>query len=407
MFEYPNKLDIIFDKLALFEIKPIIVGGYVRDYILQIDSKDIDIELYGLDNLDTLEEILQEFGDVNSVGKSFGVCKLHFDELEIDFSLPRSDSKIAAGHRGFSVTTDKTLDFKSAASRRDFTINAIGYDVKNKKLLDPYNGTQDIKNKVLRAVDIQKFSEDPLRVLRGISFSARLEFKLDDVLLSLFKVLSKDNFLKELPKERIYEEFKKLFLKSKTPSIGLKLLQELKLLDYFSFNECYEQVDYFAKNKSNNSHIDMVIFFSLLYTKDTLQVIDLLTNKLTLITNIKLFLEEKENINIHDHSNYAIYKLATRVNIEYFLLFLNAYYTGSKNENIDTLKNKAKLLGVYNKQLSPMIHGKDLITLGLLPSKQFSSIILDVYEAQMREEINTVTEANQWLNTYLKEKKLL
>ena len=214
MFDYPNKLNIIFNKLYLFGIKPIIVGGYLRDKILDLDSKDIDIELYGLDSLDILETILQEFGEVHTVGKSFGVCKLDFDDLEIDFSLPRSDSKISKGHKGFSVITDKSLDFKSAASRRDFTINAMGYDVKEKKLLDPYGGQKDLHNKILRAVDIDKFAEDPLRILRGIQFSSRFNFVLDELLLRLFHKLINKNILEELPRERIYEELKKMFLKN-------------------------------------------------------------------------------------------------------------------------------------------------------------------------------------------------
>ena len=103
MLDYPNKLNIIFDKLLINSIKPIIVGGFVRDFLLKIDSKDIDIELYGISSFEKLEHILEEFGDVNSVGRSFGVCKLKVDDLDIDFSFPRIDSKIDKGHKGFDV----------------------------------------------------------------------------------------------------------------------------------------------------------------------------------------------------------------------------------------------------------------------------------------------------------------
>ena len=133
MIDYPNELNIIFDKLNNYSIKPIIIGGYVRDFLLNKSSKDIDIELYGIASYEKLEKLLQEFGSVNSVGKSFGVCKLQFDDLDLDFSLPRIDSKINKGHKGFEIQTDETLDFITATSRRDFTINAIGYDVIEKK----------------------------------------------------------------------------------------------------------------------------------------------------------------------------------------------------------------------------------------------------------------------------------
>jgi len=407
MFDYPNKLDIIFDKLYKYDIKPIIVGGYIRDYILQIDSKDIDIELYGIDSLKLVEDILQEFGDINMVGRSFGVCKLKFEELEIDFSLPRTDSKTASGHKGFTVTTDKNLNFKSAASRRDFTVNAIGYNVKNKKILDPYNGIGDIHKKILRAVNIEKFSEDPLRVLRGIQLSSRLNFRLDNNLLALFNNLIKNNFLKELPRERIYEELKKLLLKSTTPSIGLQLLKKLDILKYFTFNESYEQIDYFAKNKTNNEKINLLIFFSLLYTKESIKNIEKITLDQKLLSNISLFLEEKEKFTIHNHSNYTLYKLATKVNIETFFLYLDAYYSGKEKKNIELLREKYKSLNVFHQKLPPLIQGKELISLGLSPSKNFTLILHDVYEAQMKEEFKTKDEAYKYLKSYLLNKNLL
>ncbi|MDQ1337773.1 MAG: hypothetical protein QG617_740, partial [Campylobacterota bacterium] len=172
MIDYPDKLNIIFEKLKSHRIRPVIVGGFIRDSLFKIESKDIDIELYGALTFKKLQKILQEFGTVNIVGKSFGVCKLKFEDYDLDFSFPRRDSKIRSGHRGFDVTIDSTLDFKTAASRRDFTINAIGYDVVEKKVLDPYNGINDLKEKILRAVDEKSFAEDPLRVLRAAQFCA-------------------------------------------------------------------------------------------------------------------------------------------------------------------------------------------------------------------------------------------
>jgi len=94
IIDYPTELDIIFDTLKKSSIKPILVGGYVRDKLLNEESKDIDIELYGVSSLDKVEEILQKFGAINSVGKSFAVCKLKFEGYELDFSLPRKDKKI-------------------------------------------------------------------------------------------------------------------------------------------------------------------------------------------------------------------------------------------------------------------------------------------------------------------------
>ena len=133
LFDYPKYLDKIFDKLNKNNIRSIIVGGYIRDKFLNLNSKDIDIELFGVSTYDELEKILQEFGEVNTVGKSFGVCKLSLKTLDLDFTLPRLDNKIGSGHCGFEIKVDKNLDFKTASSRRDFTMNAIGYDLIEKK----------------------------------------------------------------------------------------------------------------------------------------------------------------------------------------------------------------------------------------------------------------------------------
>ena len=207
MIDYPNKLDKIFDKLDLFNIKPVIVGGYIRDSLMKIYSnqekeprnftlsKDIDIEAYGVSSLKLLEELLQEFGSVNSVGKSFGVCKLTFSDLDLDFSLPRLDSKISSGHKGFAVKTPPNIDFKKAAFRRDFTINSIGYDIRDKKLLDPYGGVKDLKNGTLNAVNNNSFVEDPLRVLRAVQFAARFDFKLSESTFVLCRDMLKKRYV--------------------------------------------------------------------------------------------------------------------------------------------------------------------------------------------------------------------
>ena len=244
MIEYPNELNKIFDKLDKYAIKPIIIGGFVRDYLLNKTSKDIDIELYGISSLNLLQNILEEFGNVNNVGKSFGVCKLTLKNWEIDFSLPRRDSKVKVGHKGFEVQTDVNLDFKTATSRRDFTINAIGYDVKSKKILDPFNGQVDLNNSLLRAVDLEKFDEDPLRVLRAIQFSSRFNLSLERNLHQKCEKMMQKSVLNELPKERVFDEIKKLLLKSKKPSLGILLLKDIQGFLYFEEFSSLSEVEF-------------------------------------------------------------------------------------------------------------------------------------------------------------------
>ena len=202
------------------------VGGHVRDRLLDHGSKDYDIEVFGLE-LDALQAILGRFGRVLTVGRAFGVLRLA--DLDVDFSLPRRDSKVGPGHRGFDVDVDPTLDFAAAARRRDLTVNSMGLDLLTEEILDPYGGRADLEGKVLRAVDPRTFPEDPLRGLRVAQFSARLEMRPNDQLLALCRQLD----LSEVSPERILEEFRKLLLQGVRPSLGFAFLRESGLLRFF------------------------------------------------------------------------------------------------------------------------------------------------------------------------------
>jgi tRNA nucleotidyltransferase (CCA-adding enzyme) len=414
MIDYPNKLNIIFDKLDYFNIKPIIIGGYVRDFLLDISSKDIDIELYGIESYEKLENILEEFGTVNRVGKSFGVCKLQFDDLDLDFSLPRTDNKIAQGHRGFKVITNKTLDFQTATKRRDFTINAIGYDVIKKKILDPFHGIKDLENGVLSAVDITKFDEDPLRVLRAVQFSARFHFKLDSVLFTKCSNMIKSGVLNELPSERILEEIKKLLLKSKKPSKGILLLKklhgflyfnELSTLNYTEFTHILKSLDYLAneytleEKKMLTLHLSILSFY--LSKAARFHFIKKLSSEKKLIANINKLIDNTKDLNLDNLSNFSIFLLATKVNIEELSLFLKALFLDKKNDEIKELCKRAKELGVFTNPLTPLLQGKDLLQLNLQASKKFSEILDKAYILQMKEKFKTYPEALLWLKEEL------
>jgi tRNA nucleotidyltransferase (CCA-adding enzyme) len=206
--------------------RAIVVGGYVRDRLLGLESKDFDFEVYRLP-IERLEEVLRAFGEVIAVGRSFGVLKVKgFDG---DFSIPRRDNKVGKGHTGFRVDFDPGMDFAEASRRRDLTINSIGFDPRSGELLDPHGGAGDLRRGVLRATDPARFAEDPLRGLRVAQFLARFEFKPDAELYRLSSSLD----LADLSGERIWEEFAKLFLKSRRPSLGLEFLEQTGLLRFF------------------------------------------------------------------------------------------------------------------------------------------------------------------------------
>jgi tRNA nucleotidyltransferase (CCA-adding enzyme) len=197
--------------------RALVVGGWVRDRLMGRDSKDIDLEVYGV-SAERLRPLLEPFGRVETVGESFQVYKLG----DLDIALPRRESKAGRGHRAFDVTGDPTMGVAEAARRRDFSVNAISWDPLTDDYLDPWGGRGDLERRLLRVVDPDTFADDSLRVLRAVQFAARLEFTLDDDTRTLCRGIPLD----DLPAERIWGEVEKLLF-ARRPSIGFALAMDL------------------------------------------------------------------------------------------------------------------------------------------------------------------------------------
>ncbi len=203
--------------------RAMLVGGCVRDELMGVSPTDWDLEVYGVDPA-ALRKILDLFDEVNIVGEAFAVYKLG---QHLDVSLPRRDRKSGQGHRGFVVEGDPDMSFEEASSRRDFTVNAILKDPLTGEIVDSFGGRQDIKRKILRHVSDETFAEDSLRVLRAAQFAARFEFDIAPETVELCRSID----VTDLPKERIWGELEKLLLKAALPSIGLKWLYDLGVVD--------------------------------------------------------------------------------------------------------------------------------------------------------------------------------
>jgi tRNA nucleotidyltransferase (CCA-adding enzyme) len=208
-----------------------LIGGAVRDHLLSLPCKDFDVEVYHT-TPETLLPQLERFGKLDLVGKSFGVYKLKTDAGIFDFSLPRKDSKVSPGHKGFEIEVDPNLSPKEAATRRDLTINALSFSLQENKIFDYFGGLKDIQEKKLRHTSLQ-FSEDPLRVLRIFQFAARFEFDIADETATLCQQMAQEGKFFELPKERIGEEFKKFLLKGKNHRLGFQVLEKTGWLPFF------------------------------------------------------------------------------------------------------------------------------------------------------------------------------
>jgi len=217
--------------------RALLVGGAVRDMVLDSLTpggtekipQDYDLEVLG----ESYDQIVEELSDLNpkTVGKAFGIVKVSVGGIDIDINVPRTDNHVGIGHKGFECTFDPRMTVKEAARRRDFTINTLALDLATGEVVDEWGGLADLKAGILRATDPVLFVQDPLRALRAMQFLARFEFTLDPGTLLLIKGMV--DVFPELSKERVGEEFKKLFLKAAKPSIGLNFLWESNLIDHF------------------------------------------------------------------------------------------------------------------------------------------------------------------------------
>ena len=211
----------IVDAIIAYGGRPYMVGGCVRDKIINIVPKDIDIEVYGL-SYESLNTVLQQFGKTDAVGQSFGIIKLKTAAGEkYDFSLPRLDSKNGIGHKGFDVEVNEELTPREAFARRDFTINAMGIDLITGELVDFYYGKTDLLVGVLSPTS-EAFSEDALRVLRGLQFSARFNLHASQGLIDV--ALKCTGEFHTLPSSRIWGEWEKWIHE------GVKYLTSLQYL---------------------------------------------------------------------------------------------------------------------------------------------------------------------------------
>lgn len=227
--QIPPVLSTAFEAIRSAGGRPRLVGGCVRDWLLGLEPKDFDVEVYGLD-YEQLRRALAPFGPTDLVGRSFGVLKVRLGGNEYDFSLPRRESKTGSGHRGFAVAPEPELSEIEAAARRDFTINALAYDPAEGRIIDHHGGEADLRAKVLRHTSAA-FVEDPLRVLRAFQFAGRFDLTLAPETAALCRSIKAA--FHELPLERVWGEWDKWCTKSVKPSAGLSVLKQSGWLAHF------------------------------------------------------------------------------------------------------------------------------------------------------------------------------
>lgn len=231
--------------------KSYLVGGCLRDSLLNKESHDVDISTQALP-----DEILEVFKDYKTVdiGKKFGTIKVIYYDFEYEITTMRKESSYNDKRHPDKV--DFTKDIVEDLKRRDFTINAMAK--RKGEIIDPFDGQADLKKKIIRAVGdpVARINEDLLRSLRAVRFATSLDFQIEENLKKAIK--NKASSINEISKERIREEINKILL-SKNPSRGIRLLDELGLLE-FIFPEVFRTKGF---NQHSTFHKDDVYNHSL------------------------------------------------------------------------------------------------------------------------------------------------
>lgn len=224
MINLPPYIEFVLKRIEKNGYEAFIVGGSVRDLLLNKQPNDFDVATDA--KPEKIEDIFKD-KKITNIGKEFGTIVIHLEEGNVEVTTFRSEGMYLNGRKPEWVKFVNSIE--EDLSRRDFTINAIAYNSKT-GYIDPFNGIEDLKKKRLTTVGNPKdrFSEDYLRIMRAVRFSCKLGFQMDRETFIAGRELS--NNISKVSVERVRDEFFKILL-SKKPSVGIKLMEKLKLLE--------------------------------------------------------------------------------------------------------------------------------------------------------------------------------
>jgi tRNA nucleotidyltransferase (CCA-adding enzyme) len=423
--------------------RALVVGGWTRDQLLGLDSKDLDVEVFGIP-ADRLRPLLEHFGQVEAVGESFAVFKV----ADIDVSLPRRESKTGRGHKGFTVEGDPTLSVAEAARRRDFTINAISQDPLTGEWIDPFRGRTDLESRILRVVDARTFPDDSLRVLRALQLAARFELTVDEATKTLCRSIPLD----DLPAERIWGELEKLLLLAARPSIGFALALDLGVVDRLwpelqALIGCPQEPDWHPEG-------DVWVHTLMVIDEARRQIADLDRGRAIAVMlgavchdvgkpsttavidgRIRSLGHEEagvapaaallDRLNVQTIGGFdvrttvlgmvahhlkpgsfvrpdaragdgAFRRLALKVDLELLARMARADCLGRTGgfdcSAMDRFLERARALGVEHAPPRPIVMGRHLLDLGVAPGPRMGEILKQIYERQLDGEISTIEQ---------------
>ena len=379
----PAGLEILFERIRDAGGRALLVGGCVRDALLDVASKDVDIEVHELP-VDTLLPLLKQLGRVDEVGRSFGVFKLRWRGEDVDIALPRRDRREGRGHKGIAATSDPALGVREAARRRDLTVNAIAWDPLQRVYEDPFGGRADLRARRLRAVDHDTFGEDPLRALRVAQFAARFDFGVAPELEQLCAEMP----LEELPSERVRGEVEKLILKGRQVRRGWDLAWRTgmwrRVVPVWD-HECPQRLERVCATTLEEGPKLAAAYAAAGPVTDALDALKVFRREGYPVRDTALFLER--HAAMVDASDAVLRGLADEGPIALLAVFLEQPW----------LLDRARALGVADGPLPALVAGKDLVALGVRPGPRMGALLDEVRRAQIAGTLQTSDEARAWL----------
>lgn len=363
---------------SLKGFKLYLIGGMVRDLLLNQKSLDIDITVEG-NAIDFARELEKTGAKILSIHESFGTVKAEIQGQKIDFASTRSESYPKKGHLPHVDKIGCAL--KEDVLRRDFSVNSLAMSLNQESfadLIDYVGGFEDLKNKKIRILHDKSFIDDPTRIIRALKYSQRLGFELDEKTLKLQQEYL-ENINYDMCYKRVKQELKKTFNFASQKTFDKFIEQGIyKLINENSIKKYPKNIEKLI-NIYPPKHPWIVYLGSILLSS---------ANKLQptkyekeVLEGVQSLIDEKPSNNLEFYKTYSSQKLET-------LLILAV--SGKEKEVLHYLDNLQKI------KLS--ITGKDLIKLGLKPSKQFNEIFDKVLMEKLKksamskeEEIAIVT----------------
>lgn len=361
----------------------LLVGGFVRDHLLSIESKDIDIEIHGGVDPEALVRHLEIRGPVDAVGQAFGVLKFGRD---VDVSFPRRDSKTGAGHTGFAIEVDHTMTVEEALRRRDFTINSIAMDPVTGEIIDPFKGQMDLVSHTIRHTSDETFADDPLRVLRGVQFASRFGFVFATKTAALAREMV--GRFSELSVERVWVEWEKILTKGQSMQAVTEALIDTGWIEHFpEWGASARVTDRIVRRSGVEGEARAALILGAQFAGRALALRTFLKriDAPQWLRRESLKVAARHDFHTGDPAKEA--RLVSRLTGPgTFELWLAAHQLTDKP------------IARQERALPALLRGDDLIRLGMKPGREFGTILGAAEAAQDIEGWTTTEEALEWLS---------